>query len=169
MLNKLFIISFILLFFLSCKKNKEEYVGSKESSLEENISRIVDSMSSSFPKEYPVNLFTVTHQRLKDRDYIKISTAEFFNKDSVSNIKINNQRLIVYYSKNFFKQKQESVSQYKDFEYTPNTISLYHPRYGVFEILRDSIYRNIPLEKSFEMKLFDFGDRYMPEPLPLNK
>ncbi|KFF09859.1 hypothetical protein IW15_22085 [Chryseobacterium soli] len=160
MLNKSFLLILIVMLTQSCRKNSEKNL------LEKKVFSTVDSMSSSFPKEYPVNLFTVTHQRLKNKDYIKISTAEFFNKDSVSSIKFNNQKLIVYYSKNFFEQKQESLGSYKDFEYTSNTISLYHSRYVVFEVLRDNIYRNIPLEKSIEMKLFDFGDRYIPEPAP---
>lgn len=160
MLNKSLLLILILLLSHSCRNVTERNL------LEKKVFNVVDSMSSSFPKEYPVNLFTVTHQRLDGKDYIKVSTAEFFNKDSVSNIKFNNQKLIVYYSKNFFKKKQENLSSYKNYEYTPSTISLYHPRYVVFEILKDSTYKNISLEKSIEMNLFTYGDRYIPEPVP---
>ena len=172
MSNKFFILSLscIFLFFLSCKKNKEENVSSKENSLEKNINRIMDSMAVNLPKEYPINLYTISHQKKYGKDYIKISTSEFFNSDSVSTIEMRNKKLIVYYSKGFFKQKKEdNLSSYKEFEYTDKTISLYHPRYIIFEILKNNTYKNIPLEKSIEMKLFNYGDRYIPEPTPLKK
>lgn len=158
-----------MLLLLSCKKNNEKNISSEVSPLQKQIYKIVDSMSVSFPKDYPVNLYTVYHQSKNKRNYIKVSTSEFFNKDSVSTIEINNNKTIVYYSKDFFKQKRANLVAYREFEYTDTTVSLYHPRYAVFEILNNNTFKNISLEKSIKMQLFNYNDRYIPEPAPQAK
>lgn len=169
MSNKLYLLSFILIFTWSCKKNSDKHVSSEENHLQQKIFNVVDSMSLSFPKEYPVNLYTVSYQKKLGKDYIKISTSEFFNKDSISTIELNNKKIIVYYSNNFFKQKKTSMDSYKEFEYTDKTVSLYHPRYTIFEILKNNTYKNISMEDGIKMELFNYSDRYIPEPTPIEK
>lgn len=170
MSNKLLSLSIMLLISVyGCKNNSEKKISSEDNHLQKQIFNIVDSMSTSFPKEYPVNLYTVSHQKKIGKDYIKISTAEFFNKDSVSTVELDNKNLIFYYSKNFFKNSKKDLIPYKGFEYTDSTISLYHPRYIIFEVSKNNIYRIIPIEKSIEMELFNYDDIYVPEPIPKTK
>lgn len=97
MLSKLFFyVSVGMLSILGCSK--------KESSIEKQVSKIVDSLSAD--KKYSNKLFIVQYQSKWNKSYIKVSTAEFFDKDSVTHYTYNNENLIVYYS-NFFRIKKE--------------------------------------------------------------
>lgn len=162
MLNRILVLSFMTLCLLGCKKESVD----DSNYLQEKVYGTIDSMSLSFPKEYPVNLYTVSHQKKADRDYIKIATSEFFNRDSVATVELHNRKIIAYYSKDFFEIKNQNLEKYKDLEYANETISLYHPRYVIFEVLKNNTFKNIPIEEGVKMDLFNYGDRYIPEPVP---
>lgn len=158
MLNKLFFCASIgLISILGCSK--------KESSIEKQVSKIVDSLSAD--KKYSPKIFIVQHQTKWNKDYIKISTAEFFDKDSAKCYISNNKYLIVYYS-NFFKIKQEKKyikDKYNDYMYKEGTISIFHPRYIIFELNKNGDLRKV-LNEEEENKLFQYGNTYVPEPKP---
>lgn len=169
MLNK---VCFILLFIFlcCCNKNVKTPFAKEEKekdSLYLQINNVIDSMSTSFPKEYSVNLYTVTHERKHGNDYIKIATAQFYNKDSVSGSYLHNGKTIVLYSKGFFKNNNRK--QFKldsTFKYENETISLYHTQYIIFEIINGK-YKKISMEEGIKMNLFNYSDRYIPELAPV--
>ncbi|MNU13799.1 hypothetical protein D3C71_18440 [compost metagenome] len=160
MLNKLFFcVSISMISILGCSK--------KESFIEKQVSKIVDSLSAD--KKYSNKLFIVQHQSKWNKDYIKVSTAEFFDKDSATYYTSNNENLIVYYS-NFFKIKKEkknNTDQHDDYIYKEGTISIFHPRYIIFELNKNGNLRKIVNEED-ESKLFQYGNTYVPEPVPSN-
>ncbi len=172
MLNKVWYILFFI-FLCCCYKNVKKPFAKQEKEkdpLYGQINNVIDSISSGFPKGYSVNLYTVTHEKKYGNDYIKIATAQFYNKDSISGSYLHHGKIIVLYSKDFFKNNNKK--QFKPdraLKYENETISLYHPRYIIFEVSKNHIYRIIPIEKSIEMGLFNYDDRYVPEPIPKTK
>lgn len=167
--------SFLILWFLfSCLmgcKQHEHSAQSKSVILLNEIHTLVDSMVND-PERYANNfIFTMTHQRRADKDYIKISPAEYFNKDSVSTYEIYKEHLLVFYSNNFFKTELDKVDtvglkSYMEWAYHDETTSMYHPPYTVIEIISDDTFRPLSFEEQIEKQLFNFGDRYVPEPEP---
>lgn len=156
-LNKL--TSFILIgmiSILSCDK--------KNTSIEKKVLKITDSLS--LDKKYSNKLFIVQHQNKWNKDYIRVSTAEFFNKDSVQCYVSNNGNLIMYYSDFFEKIKGNSdTDKYDNLAYKEGTISVFHPRYVIFELNSNRYFKkNINNDKELS-QLFQFGDRYVPEPI----
>lgn len=160
MLNKLFFcVSITILSILGCSK--------KESSIEKQVSKIVDSLSVN--KKYSNKLFIVQHQSKWNKNYIKVSTAEFFDKDSATHYTFNNENLIVYYS-NFFrikKEKKNRINKFDDYIYKKGTISIFHPRYIIFELNKDGELSKVVNEED-ENQLFQYGNTYVPEPVPNN-
>lgn len=159
MLNKLFFcVSVGMLSILGCSK--------KESSIEKQVSKIVDSLSAN--KKYSTNLFIVQHQSKWNKNYIKVSTAEFFDKDSATHYtSSNNENLIVYYS-NFFKMKKEkknNTDKYEDYIYKERTVSIFHPRYVILELSKNGELRKV-INKEDENQLFQYGNTYVQEPVP---
>ncbi|WP_147474520.1 hypothetical protein [Chryseobacterium nematophagum] len=125
-------------------------------------------MSTSFPREYSVNVYTVAHEKKHGNDYIKIATAQFYNKDSVSGSYLHNGKTIVLYSKDFFKNNNKKHLKLDNaLKYENKTISLYHPQYTIFEIINGT-YKNISIEEGIKMNLFNYSDRYIPESIPAN-
>lgn len=160
MLSKLFFcVSVGMLSILGCSK--------KESSIEKQVSKIVDSLSAD--KKYSNKLFIVQHQSKWNKNYIKVSTSEFFDKDSVTHYTSNNENLIVYYS-NFFRRKKEkrnSMDKFDGYIYKEGTISIFHPRYIIFELNKNGELGKVVNEED-ENQLFQYGNTYVPEPVPSN-
>lgn len=158
MSNKFFFyISIGALSLLNCNK--------KDNSIEKQVSKVVDSLSAD--KKYSNKLFIVQHQSKWSKNYIKVSTAEFFDKDSATHYTSDNESLVVYYS-NFFKmmkEKKENTDKYDDFVYKEGIISIFHPRYVILEMNKDGDLRKI-VDKKDENQLFQYGNTYVPEPVP---
>lgn len=168
--SNLYIIGFLLLFNSCGEKNKNQSQVNDNKLLTE-IHSIVDSISSNLPLHYSAPLYTVTYEKKENREYIKVSTAEYFNKDSVSTYEIYNNYLLIFYAKDFFKNKLDTLKTqglefYEQSAYKEETVSLYHPQYEVLEILEDDKFRILPMKEHQEQKLFYFDDRYIPEPTP---
>ena len=137
----------------------------KNISIEKQVLNIVDSLS--MDEKYSNKLFVVQHQTKWNKSFIKISTAEFFNKDSATHYISSNGNLIIYYS-NFFKNnkdKNENIDLYDNFAYKEETISIFHPRYIILEIDANGVLRNIVNDQD-KNHLFQYGDRNVPEPIP---
>lgn len=168
--SNLWIIGFLLV-FNSCGNKNKNSDQVKSNNLITEIHSIVDSISSNLPIHYSAPLYTVTYQKKDNKEYIKVSTAEYFNKDSVSTYEIYNNHLLIFYAKDFFKNKLDTLKIqglefYKKSEYEEGTVSIYHPRYEVIEILENDKFRVLPREEHHQKKLFYFDDRYIPEPVP---
>lgn len=170
--NNLFFLT-IFIAFSCCKQNKTEITEHKEkNSLVSEIYKIVDSVVDSLPRPYDDRLYTVTHQKKNGKDFLKISTAEYFNRDSVSTYKIYRDRLIVFYAKDFFEKHLDKLDtvglqHYNSLIYDENILSMYHPRYEVIEIFGNDKFRVLPLQEHHQKKLFYFSDvPEMPEPVP---
>lgn len=159
MLNKLFFCVCVgMLSIVGCNKNK--------SAIEKQVSKIVDSLSAD--KKYSHKLFIVQHQSKWNKNYIKVSTVEFFDKDSATHYTSHNENLIVYYS-NFFRVKKEwknSMDKFDGYLYKEVTISIFHPRYIIFELNKEGELRKVNEED--ENKLFQYGNTYVPETIPSN-
>ncbi|MEJ5102219.1 hypothetical protein [Chryseobacterium sp. MYb328] len=168
MLNRVCYIVFFI-FLCCCNKNVKKPFTKEEKEKEPlytQINNVIDSMSSSFPKEYSVNLYTVTHEKTHGNDYVRIATSQFYNKDSISGSYLHNGKTVVLYSKKFFKNNNKNKFKPDNaLEYKNETISLYHPQYTIFKIT-DNTYKNISLEEAMKMNLFNYSDRYIPEPAP---
>lgn len=166
--NFLFVI---ILSLLSCC-GKEDSVHKKSNILKNEIHNAVDSISDNLPDPYNDYLYTVTYQKNDGKNYIKISIAEYFNKDSVFMYEVYNEHLLIFYSKNFFEKnfaKLDTVGlkQYNSLAYNEERLYMYHPIYEVIEILNDDKFRVLPLEEVHEKKLFYFSDvPEIPEPVP---
>lgn len=157
MLSRL-IFAFLLLFVLnSCVKKKP--------TIENQITKIVDSISKD--KKNLDKLFIVQHQKKWNKDFIKISTAEYFSKDSISNYASFNGGLIIYYSDYFVnnKEKKLEINQYNNFIYKEGTISIFHPINIIMEIDADGIIKMNISEKE-RSQLFQYGNIFIPEPKP---
>lgn len=141
---------------LSCTK--------KEISLDQQVNGIIDSLSKN--NGNPNKLFIVQHQKKWNRNYIKISTTEFFSKDSAKYIVTRHDKLIVYYS-NFFMKDNKVIdwNRYDHLIYKEGTISIFHPTSIIFKINENgSIIDKISdKEKS---QLFTYGNYMVPEPVP---
>lgn len=171
MLSKDYIVLAITaLISVSCKQNSKVFFPTNKKEvlpLINNINHIVDSLSTNFPKEYPVNLFTVSHQKKKNKDFIKISTSEYYNKDSIAGNYLHNGKIVVLYSKSFFEKMPLKIGIDKNLELDDEKISLYHKRFVVFEI-KNNGYKIINNKEFSQMELFNYDDRYVPEPVPNN-
>jgi hypothetical protein len=154
------IISILLCIIISCKQKSKNpfFIKEKEvSSLSYNINHIIDSMSASFPSEYPVNLYIVSHQKKYGKHYIKISTSEYFNRDSLSNSYLHKGKVIISYSSFFNKKVPNNYFPSEDFEWDDEKISLYHKRFIICEIVNNKL-KKVTLEKNAKRKLFDYSD-----------
>ncbi len=169
--NNVFLGLMIISFYSCGQKNVNNILDEKPNAVILEVRRMVDSISNSLPLDYRAPLYTVTYQEKDDKDYMKISTAEYFNKDSVSTYEVYNNHLVIFYSTDFFKNKLDTLriqglEAYEGLAYTDETISLYHPRYEVIEILKNNQFRILPTAEHHQKKLFYFDDRYIPEPIP---
>ncbi|ODS89407.1 MAG: hypothetical protein ABS44_04045 [Chryseobacterium sp. SCN 40-13] len=156
-LNRLYVLVLIgFVTIVSCDK--------KSISLEKQVSGIVDSLSKDEKHSY--KLFTVQHQSKWDKSFIKISTAEFFNKDSAVYHTSSNGNLIVYYSNIFNKNKdqKQDIDIYQHLSYKKGTLSIFHPRYIILEIDENEILRDLKDDKK-RAQLFRYEDRNIPEPV----
>lgn len=163
----------VITFFIGICCNSHDSNKSKmgSSPLLKEVHKTLDSISNNLPRPYDDYLFTVTHQKKDGKDYIKVATAEYFNKDSVSSYELYNEHLLIFYSKYFLENQinkldTTGIKQYMNLAYDGQTISIYHPKYAVFEILEGNKFRKLPNEEHHQKKLFYFSDRYVPEPEP---
>lgn len=120
----------LLCSFISCKNKKENIL------VEKAIPEKIDSLSRN--KEFQSKeLFIVQHERKGNRNFIKISTSEYFDKDSASFVLRYKEKIIVYYS-DFFSSKREDIHSqitiYEKYIYNDNKLSIFHPQYSIFEL-----------------------------------
>lgn len=168
--NKLFLLlnSFVILSCSQKNVNTEEHFNDKlkYDSLRTKIFSVIDSVSLTFPKEYPVYLYTVSHQKKNNIDYIKISTSDMYNKDSLSESYLNKGKIVVFYSKDFFNKKiNKPFLPNKNFECSIDKISMYHKKYLVYKIKENKLV-GIKNRDVIKNELFNYGDCEVPEPKP---
>lgn len=89
----------------------------------------------------------------------------------MSTYEIYNDKVLIFYSRDFFEKRLEKLDttglkSYMGLAYDNETISIYHPRYEVIEVLGDDKFRKLPAKEHHAKKLFYFDDRYVPEPEP---
>ena len=173
MLKNNLLLLILFLISISCKKTEIDLQSTNSSPLVEEIYKVVDSISNYLPKPYPNVIYTVTHEKKDNKDYIKISTAKYINKDSISVYKNYENHLIVFYSKKFFKDKFNKLdtiglSKYDSLMYNQEDIYMYHPRYEVVELLENNKFKVLLPQEHHQKKLFYFDDIYILEPEPNN-
>ena len=150
-----FIYFFTVILLSSCSYKSDKDIFANE------INSVVDSLPNNYKK-----LITIQYQEKLGRSFIKISTAEFFNKHSVSFARMYKDNLVIYYKGEFPGRKVNEVnlSKYKHKIYEENTSIIFHPEYHIFEIYQDGKLKEIKNEETYN--LFQYGDRYVPEPKP---
>lgn len=165
MLNKVWYILFFI-FLCCCNKNVKKPFAKQEKEkdpLYGQINNVIDSISSGFPKGYSVNLYTVTHEKKYGNDYIKIATAQFYNKDSISGSYLHHGKIIVLYSKDFSKITIKNSSNQIVYLDTKMRLFLYIIHNMQYLKINNS-YKNISVEEGIKMNLFNYSDRHIPEP-----
>lgn len=132
--------------------------------IQSKIHNIIDS--STYLSIYSKNFYLIRHQKKQNRDYIEISTAKYFNKDSVFAVENYKNDLIIYYSKNYFKNKIEKAetlpAKYNFLEYSNNSVPMYHTRSQILEVLKNNKIRNVTVKESIEDSILNYGDQYIP-------
>lgn len=121
----------------------------------EKIPKKIDSLCNY--KEFQSKKLFIVQQELKNnKNFIRVSTSEYFDKDSVASIIEYKDKIIVYYSP-FFSERIEkrNIFKYRDLMYRDNILSIFHPRYCIFELTDEG---NIINVKNQEMKdIFQYG------------
>ncbi|WP_072934081.1 hypothetical protein [Chishuiella changwenlii] len=141
------------------KKNKEDYIL-------EIVNTNIDSMNNSHSEFYKDYLYTIAHQEKQGINYLKISTGEYYNNDSVEFIQEYKNHLLVFYKNVLFKNKHKLKHQdlYSGLAYKKDNIYMYHPSYVVIEVLNNK-YRRLNYKEQKEKKLFIYNDvPDLPEP-----
>lgn len=131
----------------------------KKSSFATEVSERIDSlcMYKAFQSK---ELFIIQHEEKQNKNYIRISTSEYFDKDSTRLILEHKNKLIVYYYTPFSPTKKDSVkmnsylSKYGNRIYQDNTISIFRPNYIIFELTNEGKLKNIPKDKYRNLFLY---------------
>lgn len=139
----------------------------KESLIYDKIPKKIDSLC--VYKEYQSKkLFIVQFQKKNDNDYIRISTSEFFDKDSAKVILEHNDKIVVYYNSSFLHiQKgdiEKNISKYSDFVFDSNNISIFRHQYLIFRLTKNQ--KLINTKNGIEKDLFQYG--YMQDENEIN-
>lgn len=147
---RLIIITFLFIFIICCKERQYDLVTKQ-------ICEKVDSLS--IYKDFQTKtLFIIQHEKKDRKNFIKISTSEYFDKDSVSLIQEHQNKIIVYYSGVFFKEKnmeKEQIMLYEDFIYKDSVISIFHPKFVIFELTERGNIITVKKEKWKDLFLYD--------------
>lgn len=143
------LVKIILFNILICQCQKDV------SLTKELIPKKVDSLCM-YKDFQSKKLFIIQQQYKNDRNFIRISTSEYFDKDSVSLIIEHKEKIIVYYSRFFIKDDlNNNNNKYRDMMYEDSIISIFNPRYVIFELTDDGNFLKVKKEN---MKyLFQYG------------
>lgn len=143
------LVKIILFNILICQCQKDV------SLTKELIPKKVDSLCM-YKDFQSKKLFIIQQQYKNDRNFIRISTSEYFDKDSVSLIIEHKEKIIVYYSHFFIKDDlNNNNNKYRDMMYEDSIISIFNPRYVIFELTDDGNFLKVKKEN---MKyLFQYG------------
>ena len=167
-MKNIFIIIVVVSFIVSCNSKKEQIIKPpKPKNIYDAIKIQAYKEIDSLDIRLGVPLYVVRHQKKFGKDFIEIYADEYYNKDSVSGYEIYKNKLLIYYSKDYFQKHfsdfrlESLMGKYGDLAYKENTISLYDITYDIFEIVSNDSIKKLSIYAPHYSELFNYGDRYI--------
>ena len=152
MLRYIFLLSFLCFFNHQCKK--------ENSIVKKQIPQKIDSLCRY--KEFDSKeLFIIQHEKKDNKHFIKITTSEYFDADSVSLVLNYKNKVIAYYSP-FFNYPEKKVTkkqittQYASLIYKEGMISIFHPKYAIFELTNNGKMKDVKKNKWSNLFQYDY-------------
>ena len=167
-MKNIFIIIIVVGFIITCTPKKEQIIKPpKPKNIYEAIRIQAYKEIDSLDIRLGVPLYVIRHQKKIGKDFIEIYADEYYNKDSVSGYEIYKNKLLIYYSKDYFQKYfpdfklEDLIKKYGDMAYKENTISLYDITYDIFEIVSNDSIKKLSIYTPHYSELFNYGDRYI--------
>ena len=150
-----------IILFLCCCNTKNNKNNNTVKSFEKKVYSIIDSINRNHMKSS--NLYIITHERNAKNDYFKISTAEYFNFDSISYYKKYKDNIIIYYSTNFYNKKaiKDDIvdnNLLKGFIHKNESTAIFHPTYVIIKNTKTDFFAQVSLDEQNKLNLFNFND-----------
>lgn len=148
----------LIILFCGCNQNKDN---NTHKSFQKKVYSIIDSLNQNLMKDS--NLYTITHEKKAKCNYFKISTAQYFNLDSVSSYEQYNDNIIIFYSIDFYNKqvvKQDVINKnvLNKFIYKKDSILFFHPSYIIIKQTNKGFFEQVSLDEQIKLNLFNFSD-----------